>query len=158
MMPQIPKLVGTYQRQWLKCRTCGRVMYYDYLPYSLSTPIMTTSCGHGIADRDLGCDNITADEALAILSDPEYREKHVVKPRSPHLHRPQTLEQVQQRVADIARFAEKGEFVRAQEEEHRLHHDVLHSIAFCNIEGEGHAPQACAREAYETWRLQFPRG
>ena len=63
----IPNVAKGYARQWLRCRTCGNVAYYDYIPYSLSNPIMTTPCGHGATERDLGCDGITADEALASL-------------------------------------------------------------------------------------------
>lgn len=56
------------KRQWLKCNKCGRPAYYDFTPYSLSNPIMTMPCGHG-----LGVDHttaITADEALVLLSEP----------------------------------------------------------------------------------------
>jgi hypothetical protein len=59
----VPPPTKGFKRQHLKCRTCGRIMWYDYLPYSLSNPIMTTSCGHGSGMRDLGCDHITEDEA-----------------------------------------------------------------------------------------------
>jgi len=52
-----------YERQWLKCRTCGHLQYYDYIPYSLSNPIMTTACGHGSGERDYGCDRISEDKA-----------------------------------------------------------------------------------------------
>lgn len=62
-MPHIPPVRAGYNRQWLRCRECGWVGYYDYLPYSLSNPIMTTGCGHGAALRDLGCDSITEAEA-----------------------------------------------------------------------------------------------
>lgn len=67
-MGAVPGVRKGYQRQWLRCRTCGNVAYYDYLPYSLSNPIMTTPCGHGTTLRDLGCDAINADEALVALS------------------------------------------------------------------------------------------
>lgn len=70
-MINIPALRQNYKRQWLRCRTCERVQFYDYLPYSLSAGIMTTACGHGIADRDLGCDTISADEALVALTNAE---------------------------------------------------------------------------------------
>lgn len=43
------------------------VMYYDYVPLSLSNPVRTSPCGHGLTERDLGCDSISADEALVIL-------------------------------------------------------------------------------------------
>jgi hypothetical protein len=57
-----------YERQWCRCRVCGNVTYYDYVPYSLSNPIMVAPCGHGSAQRDLGHDRITADEAIVSLS------------------------------------------------------------------------------------------
>lgn len=62
-----PKPISGYKRQWLKCKACGRVQYYDYVPYSLSNPVMTTVCGHGATQRDLGCERITQAEAHRIL-------------------------------------------------------------------------------------------
>lgn len=64
---KIPPVAKGYQRQWIRCRTCGVVMFYDFVPFSLSNPIRTTTCGHGLAERDLGCDPISADEALVTL-------------------------------------------------------------------------------------------
>lgn len=63
--PTPPKLAKGMKRQWLRCRTCSGVAYYDYHPYSLSTPLMATPCGHGAGERDLGCDHITESEAIA---------------------------------------------------------------------------------------------
>jgi hypothetical protein len=34
------------KRQWVKCKTCDRVFYYDYTPYGLSNPYMESACGH----------------------------------------------------------------------------------------------------------------
>ncbi len=31
-------------RSYVQCKTCRRVAYYDYVPYSLSTPIMVMPC------------------------------------------------------------------------------------------------------------------
>ena len=42
-----PKAKG-YARQWLECHQCGFLQYYDYIPYSLSTPIMVSDCGHDL--------------------------------------------------------------------------------------------------------------
>jgi hypothetical protein len=67
-MPKIPPLRSGEARQWLRCRTCGRVQHYDYVPYSLSTALRFTVCGHGNGERDLGCDEIYADEAIIALS------------------------------------------------------------------------------------------
>lgn len=38
---------GNYVRLWLQCPKCGALQYRDYVPYSLSNPILTTRCGHG---------------------------------------------------------------------------------------------------------------
>lgn len=35
-----------YARQWLECSECGRLQYYDYIPRSFASPIMTSACGH----------------------------------------------------------------------------------------------------------------
>jgi hypothetical protein len=34
------------ERAFVKCRKCKTQSYYDFVPYSLSNPIMTTPCGH----------------------------------------------------------------------------------------------------------------
>lgn len=34
------------KRQWVCCKHCSWVGYYDYVPYSLSNPIMTLGCSH----------------------------------------------------------------------------------------------------------------
>lgn len=39
-----------YARQWLECPECGRLQYYDYVPFSLSNPIRTSACGHRMED------------------------------------------------------------------------------------------------------------
>lgn len=33
-------------RSFRKCKKCKTKGYYDYVPYSLSNPIITTECGH----------------------------------------------------------------------------------------------------------------
>jgi hypothetical protein len=40
------KLLRGYERQFVMCKRCGKKAYYDYVPYSLSNPIMTTPCHH----------------------------------------------------------------------------------------------------------------
>lgn len=51
-------------RQWVRCKACRRVAYYDYLPYSLGTPSMTLPCGHGSSQRfSDGVERITEAEA-----------------------------------------------------------------------------------------------
>ena len=63
-----PKVAKGRERQWLKCRTCGCVSYYDYQPFSLSNPVMTTRCGHGVGASDLGCDRIDEKSARAAIA------------------------------------------------------------------------------------------
>lgn len=40
------KIKKGYSRAFCKCSSCGNRAYYDYIPYSLQNPIMTTGCGH----------------------------------------------------------------------------------------------------------------
>lgn len=65
-----PPLEG-YKRQWIRCKRCGRVQYYDFVPYSLSSPVTVSACGHGAAEPMHGrygwAKCITADEAIAEL-------------------------------------------------------------------------------------------
>ncbi len=56
-----------YQRQWYRCRTCSRVQFRDFVPYSFSTPLLSTVCGHGAAERDYGLISITVEEAVRRL-------------------------------------------------------------------------------------------
>lgn len=67
MIEEIP--VG-HERQWVKCKTCGNVAYYDFVPYTLSSPIMTLPCGHdtyGTNKKLENAERISADEALIFL-------------------------------------------------------------------------------------------
>lgn len=41
-----------YQRQWYECSVCGRPQHLDYVPRSLSTPIIIPSCGHDFGDLE----------------------------------------------------------------------------------------------------------
>lgn len=43
---RVRPLIGGYDRQWIQCKECSWVGYYDYIPYSLATPIMSMKCGH----------------------------------------------------------------------------------------------------------------
>lgn len=67
-MSAVSPIPKGHKRQWLKCRTCATVAYYDYVPYSLSNPIMWMPCGHGLTERDMGADSISADEALIAIT------------------------------------------------------------------------------------------
>ena len=39
-------LAPGYKRAFKCCNKCGCVATYDYVPYSLSSPILTMPCGH----------------------------------------------------------------------------------------------------------------
>jgi hypothetical protein len=39
------------RRKYVKCCKCKNRAYYDYVPYSLSNPIMWASCGHSLKDE-----------------------------------------------------------------------------------------------------------
>ncbi len=65
----IPPIVEGYKRQWTRCKECGNVAYYDYVPFSLSNPVSWLPCGHGISQKiHEAADYITADEALQALA------------------------------------------------------------------------------------------
>lgn len=64
----IPPLESGYARQWTQCRTCGNIAFYDYVPYSLSRPIMTLPCHHGLGIRlEEAVILISTDHALRML-------------------------------------------------------------------------------------------
>lgn len=42
-----PIPAGNYDRVWCRCPRCGFYQYRDYVPYSMSNPIVVTACGHG---------------------------------------------------------------------------------------------------------------
>lgn len=65
---RIPPVSKGYKRAWYKCRTCGRALYRDFVPYSLSNPILVPPCGHGAVERDYGLIRITAKEARGLLA------------------------------------------------------------------------------------------
>lgn len=35
-----------YIRKFVKCKKCLNKAYYDFVPYSLSNPILTSPCSH----------------------------------------------------------------------------------------------------------------
>lgn len=65
-----PKVTSGYKRQWVKCKICGNVSFYDYVPYSLSIPIMLPPCHHRMNDQE----QIKEVEALVVLNPPESTE------------------------------------------------------------------------------------
>ena len=62
-MLQLKPPTKGYERKWLQCSICSRVAYYDFIPYSLSRPIMVMPCNHRIDDAA----QITHHEALSLL-------------------------------------------------------------------------------------------
>lgn len=63
-----PPILSGYKRQWVKCNECGRVAYYDFIPFSLSMPVMTLPCGHGAAVKFYNAVvEISEYEALEVL-------------------------------------------------------------------------------------------
>lgn len=64
--------------QWTKCRRCGNVAHYQYQPHSLSNPVLTLPCGHGLTERfHVVAECITEEEALAIIDREENMDAHV---------------------------------------------------------------------------------
>lgn len=64
----IPPIPVGKNRQWLECKECGLVAYYDFIPYGLSSPITWTTCGHSTGYSDLNCHRITPDEAIVKMA------------------------------------------------------------------------------------------
>lgn len=62
----VPPISKGYVRQWVRCKRCGRVAYRDYVPFSLSNPILTMPCGHWPFDDVT--EEITEAEATEALS------------------------------------------------------------------------------------------
>lgn len=61
---KLPPPLKGYERSFVQCkqRGCGRVYYKDYVPYSLSNPVMWTDCGHSIGHHDYNLRDITEAE------------------------------------------------------------------------------------------------
>lgn len=68
MAVKINPVANGYVRSWLRCRECGSVSYFDFVPYSLSNPVTWTRCGHDQGRRDLNCLEIPESEALVALT------------------------------------------------------------------------------------------
>lgn len=47
-LPKIPPVRQGMKRSYVACKKCGQPTFYDYVPFSLSTPMTTLPCGHGI--------------------------------------------------------------------------------------------------------------
>lgn len=46
---RLPKLAPHLERAFLRCNECGAVYWYDFQPFSISMPVVTKPCGHGIS-------------------------------------------------------------------------------------------------------------
>lgn len=69
ILETIPPIPTGKKRAWMRCNECRKVCYYDYEPHSLSTPIMTLPCGHGMsASWSEAVTYINADTAIIELS------------------------------------------------------------------------------------------
>ncbi|NID14345.1 hypothetical protein [Luteibacter yeojuensis] len=65
---KIPAVISGYKRQWVECRECKAVAYYDFIPYSLSSHLATMPCHHGAAMRlENATNRISEEDALARL-------------------------------------------------------------------------------------------
>jgi hypothetical protein len=47
----VRKPLPGYKRKHVRCIECKQRFHYDYIPYSLSTPIIVLPCGHGLGQR-----------------------------------------------------------------------------------------------------------
>lgn len=69
MAKNIKAPVRGYKRQYVRCKECKNVAYYDYIPFSLSNPVMTQPCGHGLTLRpNEKWDYISEEEGLKAMS------------------------------------------------------------------------------------------
>lgn len=70
-MIRIPKPIKGYARQFLQCKRCKKVQYYDYIPHSSSIDIKISVCIHGISEPWYGkfawCKYLTKDIGLKLL-------------------------------------------------------------------------------------------
>lgn len=46
ILPDVPPIPEGYKRNWLWCRKCDEISYYDYVPYDTEMPSFHTTCGH----------------------------------------------------------------------------------------------------------------
>ena len=65
---RIPKVSDGNKRDWIKCKKCGEVYFYDYLPFGIGTPITWLKCGHDFGTKIyLVTDIISETEAVKFL-------------------------------------------------------------------------------------------
>lgn len=64
IVERVPVAKLGWNRQWIRCKKCRNVVYYDYFPGTLSNPIRMLPCGHGLGIRlDVAVDFISAEQA-----------------------------------------------------------------------------------------------
>lgn len=70
MKTKIPTLERGYKRQWVSCKKCHEIYYYDYIPYGLSSPYMILPCNHASlgSGNNSGVRYIREQEALKRLN------------------------------------------------------------------------------------------
>lgn len=84
---KIPKLAKGHKRQWIICLEdgCYWVGFYDFVPYSLSNPIMTTGCGHSAGRPwNEAVDRITEESAMKYIELNEVRARRDLKMKKEH--------------------------------------------------------------------------
>jgi hypothetical protein len=71
-----PPLWIGFQRHWVKCKSCGNVAYYDFVPFSFPNLVMTLPCGHGAAQKfSESVEHISPEQALVEI----YKESLVIE-------------------------------------------------------------------------------
>ncbi len=65
---KLPPVERGYRRQWNICTRCGQVCYRDFVPYSLSNPIIIMPCGHDAVDTSVR-KSISPNEAVSRITD-----------------------------------------------------------------------------------------
>lgn len=77
---KLPPVSKGYRRNFVQCKQldCDRVYTWDYVPYSLSNPVVYTECGHSIGHRDHNLREITE----AAFHRLRVKELHVISKRN----------------------------------------------------------------------------
>ncbi len=71
-----PKISKGYVRSYVKCRECGTPAYRDYVPYSLSNPILVLPCNHyPFKDFAIG---ISRDDFVAAINQKKALEEFAI--------------------------------------------------------------------------------
>jgi hypothetical protein len=68
-----PPIESGLKRAYTVCGTCGKPYYYDYVPFGLSSNIITLSCGHGMTEHRSGLKDVPR-ETFIILKNKQERQ------------------------------------------------------------------------------------